>query len=523
MFFRDIWNQQLLKTKGSTTKMINIKITPADFEYDVMSLIQAFYPGEAFKMNKEEDSSDSDRAVSFSENNVHKQKIINSKDRELNVMFEHNNISVRYFDGDKDYSDDVTIVEDERRAVKNLLKKTLYNILSIATGKSLPWGNLTGIRPAKIPALMLENGISENEIRQVMKDTYLISDDKLELGLTIAKREFNILKDINYTQGYSIYIGIPFCPTTCLYCSFTSYPLGKYRELTDKYIDALVYEIEKVSVIMHGREVNTVYIGGGTPTTLSAEQLGRLIKAIRNNFDLSTIVEFTVEAGRPDSITEDKLIVLLDNGVDRISINPQTMNEETLKLIGRQHTVQDVIDKFYLARKVGFTNINMDIIIGLPEENEAKVIHTLEEISKLNPDSLTVHSLAVKRAARLNIQKEKYANMKMVNTEELMAIADRYSKSMDMLPYYLYRQKNMAGNLENVGYSRRGCEGIYNILMMGDKQDVIAMGAGATTKLMSEDRLSAVRVDNIKNIEQYIDRIDEMIERKREALAKRDI
>lgn len=487
--------------------MIDIRINPADYEYDVMSLVQAFYPGEEFKVNKDiEDSSDSNRAVSC-------------RIRRLNIFFEDDRIVYKYNDGANEYEDFAYILSDDRRQIKNILKKHLYLILSNATGKELPWGNLTGIRPAKIPALMLQGGVSEDQIKKVMKDTYLISDDKLELGLTIAKREFDILKNINYEEGYSLYIGIPFCPTTCLYCSFTSYPVSMYKNLTDKYLDTLVYEIEEVSKLMKGRELNTVYIGGGTPTTLEPEQLDRLIKALREHFDLSKIVEFTVEAGRPDSITEEKLVTLYKNGVDRISINPQTMNEETLKIIGRHHTVKDVIDKFNLARKVGFENINMDIIMGLPQEDEKKVIHTLSEIEKLEPDSLTVHSLAVKRAARLNIQKEKYSDMTMSNTEELMNIAAGFSKKMNMAPYYLYRQKNMSGNLENVGYSKEGCEGIYNILMMGDKQDVIALGAGSTTKLMTKDKLYATRVDNVKNVEQYIERIDEMLERKKNALA----
>ena len=353
-----------------------------------------------------------------------------------------------------------------------------------------------------------------------MKETYMISDEKLDLAMYIAKREHEILKDINYKQGYSLYIGIPFCPTTCLYCSFTSYPVSFYKDKTDTYVDALIKEIEYVGSRLKDRELNSVYIGGGTPTTLEPYQLDKLITALKDNFDFSTVKEFTVEAGRPDSITSDKLDTLKKHNVSRISINPQTMNQETLDIIGRRHTVEQVIKAFNLARKKGFDNINMDFIIGLPNETVDMVRHSMEETKKLNPESLTVHSLAVKRAARLNTEKEKYQDYTYENNSKLMNITMDYSKEMNMKPYYLYRQKNMAGNQENVGYSVYGKECLYNILMMGDRQDVFALGAGGTTKIMSEDRLSAKRIDNVKNVDQYIDRIDEMIARKKEYFDK---
>lgn len=501
--------------------MINIQITPADFEYDVQSLVQAFYPGEAFQVNKtQKENSSDDRAVS---SDVNKKENTDSKIcRRLNVILGGDKIEFEFNDGKAKYSESVFCDYKDRRETKNILKNALYNILSNATGTTLPWGNLTGIRPAKIPALMLKEGKSEDEIRQNMKDTYLISDEKLELSLDIARRENKLLDNIPYEDGYSLYVGIPFCPTTCLYCSFTSYPITLYEKLTDSYVDAVIKEMDYVGKALKDKVLNTVYIGGGTPTTLSPKQLTRLIVELRKHFDFSNVVEFTVEAGRPDSITREKLVALKENGVDRISINPQTMNQDTLDLIGRRHTVEQVIEKFNLAREVGFANINMDLIMGLPMEDEEKVIHTLKEIEKLAPDSLTVHSLALKRAARLNIQKEKYQTMKMENNLKLMELSESYSKAMDMKPYYLYRQKNMAGNQENVGYSKEGCEGIYNILMMGDKQNIVALGAGATTKMMSKDRLSATRIDNVKNVELYIERIDEMIGRKREYFENND-
>ncbi len=485
--------------------MIDIIIKPADFEYDVQSLVQAFYQGVEFQVtNIDNENSSENRAVSCGYDDI-----------QINVNIGADGFEITVNDQNSHMEDKVICDMSDRRNAKNELKKLLYNMLSAKTGKVLPWGNLTGIRPAKIPALMLEEGKEESEVRQFMKETYLLSDEKLNLALGIAKRENEILKGIPYKEGYSLYVGIPFCPTTCLYCSFTSYPITMYKNITDKYVDTVIKEMEYVGSALRDKVLNTVYIGGGTPTTLESEQLRKLITALKTHFDFSGVVEFTVEAGRPDSITEEKLITLKELGVDRISINPQTMNQETLDVIGRFHTVEDVIDKFKMARECGFDNINMDLILGLPGEDVKKVQATLEKICELGPDSLTVHSLAVKRAARLNIQKEKYENVRMDNNTKLMEIAESYAKKMEMEAYYLYRQKNMAGNQENVGYSRVGCEGIYNILMMGDKQNVVAIGAGATTKMMSKDRLSAKRIDNVKNVEIYIERINEMIERKR--------
>jgi oxygen-independent coproporphyrinogen-3 oxidase len=289
----------------------------------------------------------------------------------------------------------------------------------------------------------------------------------------------------------------------------------------DAYLDALEKEIDFTAEHFAAKHLNSVYIGGGTPTTLEAHQLERLIKKIKSSFDLSHCIEFTVEAGRPDSITREKLMVLREQGISRISINPQTMKQETLKLIGRHHTVEQTVESFYLARELGFDNINMDLILGLPGEELSDVENTMKQIAELAPDNLTVHSLALKRAARLNIYKEDYADYRMVNTQEHMDLAAAYAKEMGLSPYYLYRQKSMAGNLENVGYAAAGKAGVYNILIMEEKQTIMALGAGATTKfvryLPAEDgtkRFEAVRVENVKDVANYLERVDEMIERK---------
>jgi oxygen-independent coproporphyrinogen-3 oxidase len=291
--------------------------------------------------------------------------------------------------------------------------------------------------------------------------------------------------------------------------------VASYRDKVDAYLDALIEEMRRVSEMFVGRRLDTVYFGGGTPTTLEPGQLNRLLCALEQYFDMNTVSELTVEAGRPDSITAEKLETLKAHGVQRISINPQTMNDETLKIIGRRHTVSQVEQAFEAARNAGFDNINMDIIMGLPGEDVPEIKNTLEKIKRLSPESLTVHSLAIKRAAALNIWRDKYRDLSLLNSDEIMAMTERCSEELGMKPYYMYRQKNMAGNFENVGYSRVGKECIYNILIMEEKQTIVALGAGATTKRVFPDgRIE--RCENVKDVASYIDRVDEMIERKRE-------
>ncbi|MDY5578148.1 MAG: coproporphyrinogen dehydrogenase HemZ [Lachnospiraceae bacterium] len=405
----------------------------------------------------------------------------------------------------------------DKKYVKAELKRQIYQLMHELTGEELPWGALTGIRPTKLVMGLLEEQpeISDEEITAFLKEKYLVSDEKIALGMNIARREKDILRNIDYRDGYSLYIGIPFCPTTCLYCSFTSYPIGAYAAKSEAYVSALLKEIDYASEAFRDRKLNTIYFGGGTPTTLTPEQLDRLLGAVRDKFDLSYNQEFTVEAGRPDSITKEKLLVLKKHGVTRISINPQTMKQETLDLIGRYHTVEQVRDTFTLARSLGFDNINMDFIVGLPNETIDDIRYSMEETKKLNPDSITVHSLAIKRAARLNIFKEQYKELSIENNKDIMKLCSEYAKKMEMTPYYMYRQKNIAGNMENVGYARDRKAGIYNILIMEEKQTILALGAGAVTKCVLHEENRIERVENVKNVDQYIDRIDEMIERKK--------
>ncbi len=484
--------------------MIIVKLNKPEFEYDIHSLIKAFFPEENVSVTAEEKHYDEPASWMFK---------MDYREAGIKVEWKRN--------GGEEPAGQAFIAADftERKEAKNQLKQGLYQILSGMTGKELPWGTLTGIRPTKIPMKLLEEGQSKETIRSYMKDTYFASDEKIELSIEIAERELDILKQIDYENGYSLYIGIPFCPTTCLYCSFTSFPLVTWRAKVDAYLDAVERELDYVAVKFGKKHLNSIYIGGGTPTTLEPYQLDRLIRKIRCSFDLSDCKEFTVEAGRPDSITREKLETLKKWDITRISINPQTMKDETLKIIGRRHTVAQTVESFKLAREIGFDDINMDLIMGLPEETLDDVKCTLEQIKALKPDNLTVHSLALKRAARLNMFKEDYKDYKMVNTTEHMNLTAEYAKEMGLEPYYLYRQKSMAGNLENVGYASPGKAGIYNILIMEEKQTIVACGAGTVTKRVYGDgRID--RCDNVKDVKLYMEKVDEMIARKQKLFAE---
>lgn len=483
--------------------MITIQLNRADFEYDIYSLVKAFFPAEDISVSTE------------------KKEIKEEVSFHIITDYQNNSIEIFLFEPEsEDMPKYEMVVETDfsnRRQTKNKLKQAYYKLLSDYTGKTLPWGTLTGIRPIKIPMAFLEEGREEAFIKRYMKETYFVSDEKIDLSIDVAKREFSLLHQLDFENGYSLYIGIPFCPSTCLYCSFTSYPLSMWEGRIDEYLDALELELAFAAGQFRDRYLNTVYIGGGTPTTLNPDQLRRLVQMVQNNFDLSHCLEFTVEAGRPDSITKEKLMVLKELGISRISINPQTMKEETLRIIGRHHTAEQTVEKFFLARELGFDNINMDLIVGLPNETFQDVEATLERIMELKPDNLTVHSLALKRAARLNMFREEYRNLTFENTEHTIALTADYAKRMGMEPYYLYRQKNMAGNFENVGYAKQGKAGIYNVLIMEEKQSIVACGAGSISKRVYPDG-QIERCENVKDVALYIEKIDEMIERKRKLL-----
>ncbi len=429
--------------------------------------------------------------------------------------------------------DEIAGVED-KRAQKRYVNKKLYQTLVEKTGEHHAWGNMTGVRPTKMIMEKLEEGCSDDEIVKFMYDTYVVEEDKARLGIEIAKRERAQLAKLDYQEGYSLYIGIPFCPTTCSYCSFTSYPLGKWEKRMDEYVDTLLKELTYIASVSKDKKLNTIYMGGGTPTTLSAEQMDRVLTHLEQEFCFDDLKEYTIEAGRPDSITREKLEVIYKHHVGRISINPQTMQQKTLDIIGRRHTVEETIAAFQMAREIGFTNINMDLIAGLPGETPEDMEDTLRQIEALAPDSLTVHALAMKHGSRLSRERAEaeerpnYSQMAK-DLEKMISMAARCAKKLDLHPYYLYRQKNIAGNFENVGYAKVDKAGIYNILIMEEKQSIIAAGAGASTKVVLPYEIDApgskngrktnlIRIENVKDVDEYITRIDEMIERKGEWL-----
>lgn len=539
--------------------MITVCLNEADFEYDIHSLVKAFYPAEDVKVFADmqrieelewectplfrlevdylrgaggcgagkESRPREENAEAGKESRSREENAEAGKESHLKQEIIGDRIHILLREeiaGDCPTEERQSLFRAETRAdfsdrgdTKNRLKRCLYRLLSEYSGQTLPWGTLTGIRPTKIPMSMLRDGRNETDIRTYMSETYLASEQKINLSMEIARREMELLHKIDYEDGYSLYVGIPFCPSICSYCSFSSSPIGLWEDKADDYLTALDKEIEYVSHAFCHKKLNTVYIGGGTPTTLSPKQLQRLLDKIEAGFDFSHLLEYTVEAGRPDSITRDKLNVLREHNISRISINPQTMKQGTLDIIGRRHTVEQTVESFRFAREMGFDNINMDLIVGLPEETVDDVRHTMESIQELSPDNLTVHSLALKRAARLKMFPEDYAGMKMENTWEIIGLTADYARKMGLEPYYLYRQKNMAGNFENVGYASPGKAGIYNILIMEEKQSIIACGAGSVSKRVYPDgRIE--RCENVKDVALYIEKIDEMIERKRKLL-----
>ncbi len=403
------------------------------------------------------------------------------------------------------------------KEVKRLVKMTIFALLSRETGYYPKWGILTGVRPAKIVNTLLAEGKSDAQCLDHLKTDYLVSEQKAELTLQVAKAECRLLAQ-NRKEDISLYIGIPFCPTRCLYCSFTAYPLKQYEKRVDEYLDALFRELDYLAEYAKRFCVKNIYIGGGTPTTLTEVQLERLLKKVQDLFEPTENTEYTVEAGRPDTITKEKLRLMKVYGVNRISINPQTMNDDTLRRIGRAHTVEDIRSVFRQARELGHDNINMDLILGLFGETVEDVTHTMQEIMKLAPDTITVHTLAVKRASRLKEQFDLYTLTTAEELEKMLAVAADYAKQMGMVPYYMYRQKNMVGNFENVGYCHPGKEGVYNIQIMEEKQTILAAGAGASTKTVDPKTDRIERIFNVKSIEDYIGRMDEMLERKRQGL-----
>lgn len=492
--------------------MIAILLKDINYEQDIRELFMAFFPDEKYTY-------DYDKEISYS-------FVIKGEKKQDNFLF---CLSIK---DDKIYRDFNFTVEDKglRIDIKTDIKRNIYNIIRDYVGYSLPWGTLTGIRPTKLVMEKIESGFDKAYIKKYFSERYFLNGYRNSLCVDTAYNEYEIVKNIDDTNTYSLYIGIPFCPTICAYCSFGSYPIKRWEYIVDAYLEALIKELIVVSELNKDKRLISIYIGGGTPTSLNSVQLRKLLHAVKKYFDVENSVEFSVEAGRPDTLDYEKLAALKEYGVGRISINPQSMNERTLKIIGRSHTCEEIKGIYNMARDVGHENINMDIIAGLHGENVDDIKNTMNEIIRLKPESITVHTLSIKRAAKFNTQKDEYEKYKTYKD------AYRYDYLKDMLDYayaecfnngyrsyYLYRQKNMAGNFENVGFAKKGYECLYNILIMEERHNIIACGASASSKSVYFDetgRRQVKRLENVKDPKLYIEKIGEIIQKKEDILGR---
>nr|WP_303999087.1 coproporphyrinogen dehydrogenase HemZ [Ruminococcus bromii] len=403
------------------------------------------------------------------------------------------------------------LTDDDNELVSAQL---LYKLLCDFTGLTQPWGILTGVRPVKLLRRLAEESSEEQAVKKFEKD-FFVSNEKIALSRETEHNERKIL-ELSKPESFSLYVGIPFCPSRCSYCSFVMASIERAEKLIEPYTKLLCEEIKRTAEIANklGLRLETVYFGGGTPTTLSAEQLDTVLRTVNKSFDMSTCREFTVEAGRPDTIDIAKLFALKENKVDRISINPQTVNDEVLKTIGRKHTAQQFFDAFELARKCGFDNINTDLIAGLPTDTPESFKNSLDSIVRLNAECITVHTLCMKRASRLTTEGVTLDLQQARDAREMLAYTPNILGQNEYIPYYMYRQSRMVGNLENVGWSKKGFESLYNVYVMDETHTILACGSGGVTKLKRNNPDYLERIFNFKYPYEYIDRFDELIQRK---------
>ena len=400
--------------------------------------------------------------------------------------------------------------EDES---ERLLAVLLYELFCDATGSRPQWGILTGVRPGKLMHRLVEERGVEGA-KAYFRDKLLCSDKKIDLCLSAATQEEAILATSRFDH-FSLYLSVPFCPTRCSYCSFVSHSVEKSMRLVEDYVKMLCVELEQTGRLARrlGLKLSTVYLGGGTPTTLSPDQLDRVLTTVGNAFDLAAATEFTVEAGRPDTVTVDKLDAIRRGGATRISINPQTLNDRVLEVIGRRHTAQQTLDAFAMARARGFDNINMDLIAGLPTDDEASFASTVGGVLALDPESVTVHTLSLKRSSRMTVGGDRPQAEAGAVADRMLTEGNRRLTEAGYRPYYLYRQSKTVGNLENTGYAKPGRESRYNIFIMDETHTILACGASAVTKLRAADG-TIERVFNFKYPYEYLSRFEEILRRK---------
>lgn len=401
----------------------------------------------------------------------------------------------------------------ENDDIANKLSLLLYDTLAELTGYSMPWGILYGVRPARLMHSTVDKyGIDEAR-QKFLHDR--VNIDKINLALSVMQKENEIIA-LSKRNSFSLYVSIPFCPSRCSYCSFVSHSIAKAKDLIEPYVQLLCKEIEIAGKTAKDLSLNleSIYFGGGTPTTLNENQLERILKAVEDNFDLSNLREYTVEAGRPDTVNRAKLDTLLCHNVSRISINPQTFSDEVLRNIGRKHTVKQTEDAYNLARQMGFNNINMDFIAGLSGDTYTSFKNSIDKVVDFAPQSITVHNLSLKSGAYLCTENEFFDLSSRNLTSDMIDYSFKILTQNGYNPYYMYRQSKSLGNLENVGYSQPGFECLYNVFMMDETHTVIAVGAGAVTKLKNYDTSHISRIYNYKYPYEYINNFDEVINRK---------
>ena len=470
---------------------MNLYIKNNTFWFELENLTRLFFPNEKIDVHRESES-------------VEKPFILAELGDEIAVS-----VAIGEFEEKKTCEKGSDNTENELRTVK-----LLYVLLKKLSGIDQPWGLLTGVRPIKL-LRKLRNEIGAQATDRRFLEDYYVSPEKLSLADMTEENERRIIA-LSRPESFSLYVGVPFCPSRCSYCSFVMASVERAGKLMQPYTDLLCEEIKATAQLASelGLRLETVYFGGGTPTTLSAEQLDQVLGAVNAGFDMSTCREFTVEAGRPDTITEEKLFALKENKVGRISINPQTVSDEVLRAIGRKHTAQQFFDAFALARKCGFDNINTDLIAGLPKDTAAGFRRSLDAMLALDAECVTVHTLCMKRAATLT-QDGKTLNREEAETaREMVRYAKETLTAHDYIPYYLYRQTRMVGNLENVGWSKRGYESLYNVYVMDETHTILACGSGGVTKLRDPHSDFLSRVFNFKYPYEYIGRFDEILKRK---------
>ncbi|MBR7133260.1 MAG: coproporphyrinogen dehydrogenase HemZ [Clostridia bacterium] len=469
------------------------------FRYELEKLVRIFFPFEKIEISTSADSEDNYALTELSETE--------------SGCFALARLKILGKSLEKSLAVDLCATDYDKECELKLAI-ALYECFVEATGYTPGWGILTGVRPAKLFS-RFSHEIGNEAAEQYFKNIFRVSDKKVSLCRATFAGEDKIIS-LSDKNSFSLYISIPFCPTRCSYCSFVSHSVEQAKKLIPAYVDLLCKELEETAKIARAfsLKLETVYIGGGTPTAVSAEQLNKIMSAVATYFDLSGVREYTVEAGRPDTVTEEKLKVIKQNGATRISINPQTMNDGVLQAIGRKHTAAQTTEAFNLARSLSFDNINMDLIAGLPTDTLESFSHTVGDVLALNPESVTVHALSMKRSSTLNLKGDiPEAEIGEIAAQMVDFARDKLSEA-GIVPYYMYRQSKTVGNLENVGYSKAGYECLYNVYIMDETHTILACGASAVTKLREPDGDYIERIFNFKYPYEYINQFDEILSRK---------